>query len=149
MIRLKCSWSQDPLESCLQRTKEHTDGLAAEPVPGAQHRDSLQAMPLARSLLLFFPIQSYNKQPSFRRKHSLPQNRTKANLLATGVICKDLELKGIKKQSLKCETHWVKPDDQIRRMPGQGTKALVSALQLLGAECILYLKDDYSEAPLS
>lgn len=53
------------------------DGSAAEPVPGLQHRESLQAMPLARWLLLtvvLFSIHSYNKQLQKEAFPSLEQN---------------------------------------------------------------------------
>ena len=63
------------------------------------------------------------------------QNQSK---LATDLIFKDLELKGIEKQALRCKTCLVKPNDQVMRMLGQGTKmTVVSVLALWGAECML------------
>lgn len=56
------------------------DGSAAEPVPGLQHRESLQAMPLARWLLLtvlFF--HSILQQTASEGSLPLPGAEPKAN----------------------------------------------------------------------
>lgn len=113
IIRLKSCCSQAVLQRWQQRITKHTDGLTAEPVPGFEHRYSPQAMPRARWLLppaAVVSIQSYNKQQSFKRKHSFPLSRA-TNKLTADLIFKDLELIGIEKQALRSETGIVKPNN--------------------------------------
>lgn len=98
------------------------DGSAAETLPALQHRESLQAMPLARWLLLTVVLFSIQSTTNIRRKPSVPWSRT------TDFI-------------YKAKKHWesrikvwdllAMPNDQVMRMPRQATKTTLVSVQAL------------------